>query len=252
MEVILLKKSIIVTMLGTLLLSGCGANNLSSNPAAKVDEKTSESVSTSVEFTPNTLLSETSDKKIAVYGIQEKGDLFSSLDVAIKGETKTFEWSNVTNPSFYPQISVIDLNEDGEDEIVIILTKGTGTGIHNSEVHVLKTDFTEIPVMDPKEFIQNNFKVSLKTDKDVRQYTISVDGQKYSFEFSERDSSEWFEQPTVQSIIRYGIKDNELIAELPIQISEGNYLGDAIIRYSLVNGKLESSKIEISKEGSSL
>ncbi|SDM30838.1 hypothetical protein SAMN05428961_11354 [Paenibacillus sp. OK060] len=247
-----MKKSIIVTMLGTMLLYGCGVNNLSSSPAAKVDEKTSESVSTSVKFIPNTLLSETSDKKIAVYGIQEKGDLFSSLDVAIKGETKTFDWSNVTNPSFYPQISVIDLNEDGEDEIIIILTKGTGTGIHNSEVHVLKRDFTEILVMDPKEFIQTNFKVSLKTDKDVRQYTISVDGQKYSFEFSEMDSSEWFKQPTVQNIIRYGIKDNELIAELPIQISAGNYLGDAIVRYSLVNGKLETSKIQISKEGSSL
>lgn len=106
--------------------------------------------------------------------------------------------------------------------------------------------------MDAKEFVQNNIKVDLKTDKDIRQYTVSVDGQKYSFEFSESDSSEWFEQPTVQNIIRYGIKDNDLIAELPIQISAGNYLGDAIVRYALVDGKLEPSKIEISKEGSSL
>ncbi|WP_339297961.1 hypothetical protein MKY92_24535 [Paenibacillus sp. FSL R5-0623] len=246
-----MKKKFIVTIVGTMLLSGCGVNNQSTSPAMVDEKRSKESVSTSVESTPNTLLSETSDKKIAVYGVQEKGDLFSSLDVAINGEPKTFDWSNVTNPSFYPQIFVIDLNKDGEDEIVIILTKGTGTGIHNSEVHVLRTDFTEIPVTDPKDFVQNNIKVDQKTDKDIWQYTVSVDGHKYSFEFSESDSSEWFEQPTVQNILRYGIKDNELISELPIQISAGNYLGDAIVRYALVNGKLEPSQLEISKEGSS-
>jgi len=250
MEDIFLKKKFIVTMVGTLLLSGCGVNNQSTSPAKVHENKSKESVSTSVESTPKTLLSETSDKKIAVYGVQEKGDFFSSLDVAINGETKTFDWSNVTNSAFYPQISVIDLNEDGENEIVIILTKGTGTGIHDSEVHVLKTDFTEIPVTDPKDFVKNNIKVDLKTDKDIWQYTVSADGHKYSFEFSESDSSEWFEQPTVQNILRYVTKDNELISELPIQISVGNYLGDAIVTYAMVNGKLEPSQIEVLKESS--
>lgn len=56
----------------------------------------------------------------------------------------------MTNPSFYPQLSVIDLDADGEDEMVIVLTKATGTGVHDSEVHVLKSDFTEITVSDPK------------------------------------------------------------------------------------------------------
>lgn len=156
-----MKKKFIVTIVGTMLLSGCGVNNQSTSPAMVDEKRSKESVSTSVESTPNTLLSETSDKKIAVYGVQEKGDLFSSLDVAINGEPKTFDWSNVTNPSFYPQIFVIDLNKDGEDEIVIILTKGTGTGIHNSEVHVLRTDFTEIPVTDRKI----SFKTILKLTK---------------------------------------------------------------------------------------
>lgn len=135
----------------------------------------------------------------------------------INGETKTFNWINVTNPSFYPQISVIDLDSDGENEIVIVLTKATGIGIHNSEVHVLKSDFTELSVSDPKEFVLNNIKVDLKKVKETRQYTVSVDGK--------------------------------LIAELPIQISIGHYLGDAIVRYAFVNGRIEPSKIEFTKEG---
>lgn len=115
-----MKKIMIVTMVGAILLSGCGANNQSSSPV-KIDGN----ASTPATSIPNTLLSETLDKKIAIYGVQEKSqkDIFSSLDVVINGKTKTFNWINVTNPSFYPQISVIDLDADGEDEIVIVLTK---------------------------------------------------------------------------------------------------------------------------------
>ncbi|MFE6074704.1 hypothetical protein ACFVQB_09535 [Paenibacillus sp. NPDC057886] len=249
-----MKKINIFTLVGAILLSGCGANNQSSSPA-KIDKNASkENATTPATSTPNTLLSETSDKRVAIYGVQEteQKDMFSSLNVVINGEAKTFNWINVTNPSFYPQISVVDLNADGKDEIVIVLTKGTGTGVHDSEVHVLKSDFTEISVSDPRKFVLSNIKVDLKTDKDIRKYTLSVDGQEHLFEFSESDSNDWFEQPTVQNILRFGLKDNQLIAELPIQISTGNYLGDAIVRFSFVNGKLEPSKIEIIKEGSSL
>lgn len=249
-----MKKIIIVTLVGAILISGCGAINQSSSPA-KIDTNVSkENATTSATSTPNKLLTETSDKKIAIYGVQEieQKDMFSSLNVVINGEAKTFHWNNVTNPSFYPQISVVDLNADGKDEIVIVLTKGTGTGVHDSEVHVLESDFSEILVSDPRKFVLSNIKVYLKTDRDIRKYTLSVDGQEYLFEFSESDSNDWFEQPTVQNILRFGLKDNQLIAEIPIQISTGNYLGDAIVRYAFVNGKLEPSKIEISKEGNSL
>jgi len=246
-----LKKISIVTMVGAILLCGCGANNQTSSPANTYEAASGLNATPPATSTPNSLLSETSDQKIAIYGVQDKAqkDMFSSLDVVINGETKTFNWINVKNPSFYPQISVIDLDADGEDEIVIVLTKGTGTGVHDSEVHVLKSDFTEISVSDPKEFVLSNIKVDLETVKEVRKYTVSLDKQEYSSEFNESDSNDWFEQPTVQNILRFSLKDNQLIAELPIQISAGHYLGDAIVRYVFVNGKFEPSKIEIAKEG---
>ncbi|WP_440114460.1 hypothetical protein [Paenibacillus sp. QZ-Y1] len=240
-------KIIIVTTVGAILLYGCGANNQSLS-LPKIDESApKESIANPATSTSNTLLSETSDKRIAVYGVQDKTqkDIFSSLDVVINGETKSFNWSNVANPSFYPQISVIDLDADGEDEMVIVLTKATGTGVHDSEVHVLKSDFTEISVSDPKKYVLSHIKVDLKADKEIRKYTLSVDGQKHSFEFSESDTNDWFEQPTVQNILRFEVKDNQLIAKVPIQISTGHYLGDAIVRYALVNGKWEPSTLEI-------
>ncbi|WP_339847421.1 hypothetical protein MKY42_31485 [Paenibacillus sp. FSL W7-1088] len=248
-----MKKISIVSMVGAILLSGCGANNQSSSSANTYEAASGLNATPPATSTLNTLISETSDQKIAIYGVRDKTqkDIFSSFDVELNGELKTFNWSNVTNPSFYPQISVVDLDADGEDEIVIILTKGTGTGVHDSEVHVLQSDFTEILVSDPRKFVLSHIKVDLKTHKEIRQYTVSVDGQEHSFEFSESDSNDWFKQPMVQNILRFEIQDNQLIAELPIQISTSHYLGDAIVRYAFVNGKWEPSKIEMAKGYSS-
>ncbi|WP_169834377.1 hypothetical protein [Paenibacillus donghaensis] len=51
------------------------------------------------------------------------------------------------NPSFYPEIALGNLDGKGEDEFVLILTTGTGTGVHESEVHVLTREMAEIPVV---------------------------------------------------------------------------------------------------------
>ncbi|OPG97375.1 hypothetical protein B2I21_16025 [Chryseobacterium mucoviscidosis] len=67
-----MKKIIIATMAGSILWSGCGANNHSSIPI-KIDEnasKESAATATPAKSTLNTLLSKTSDKRIAVYGVQ--------------------------------------------------------------------------------------------------------------------------------------------------------------------------------------
>ncbi|CAI6080574.1 hypothetical protein PAECIP112173_02932 [Paenibacillus sp. JJ-100] len=242
-----MKKIIIGTMIGAMLLSGCGANNSSIRPAKVEENKSPERMDATA---PDILLSESSNKKAAVYGVQEEGDLFSRLAVVIDGERRVFQWSNVTNPSFYPQISVVDLNEEGKEEVVIVLTKGTGTGIRDSEVHVLQTDFTEIPVSNPIKFVQDHIQIDLKTDKEkeVREYTVMDNTQKHVFKFNESDANQWYDQPTFRNILRFGTRDQGLMAEIPIQISEGNYLGDAVVRYELVDGKLEPSELRITKE----
>ncbi|MEC0123132.1 hypothetical protein [Paenibacillus pabuli] len=54
--------------------------------------------------------------------------------IVINGETKTFKWGNVTNPSFYPQVSVVDLDADGEDEVVIVLIHVTSKNLQLSYI----------------------------------------------------------------------------------------------------------------------
>lgn len=245
-----MKKIVIMAMASAVLMSGCADNQPSIAVNGNV-EKTAEVNSNAAVSAPGVLLSETPDKKVAVYG-KAQGESFISLTVQINGESKTYDWTNVDNPSFYPEISLITIDDVAEDEVVIILTTGTGTGVRDSKVHILTSDFTEIPVADPREAAMSKITVDLKKEKEVRKYTVSIDGKESAaFDFKESDSSDWFDRPTVKNILRYSITNDVLTAEMPLQISVGNYLGSVIVKYELVDGKFEPAKIEVIKEGSS-
>lgn len=231
-----------MVMTGALLLSGCSDDQIIL-PKGNSVENSLESATTVSEL----LLTENKNDQVAIYG-RAQGDVFSSLTVQIDQAAQTYSWSNVSNLSFYPVIYRGSLGAEGEDLIVIVLTKGTGTGVHESEVHVLRPDFTEIPVIDPREFVLKEVQLELHREQGLRHYTLKVNEREYSYDIDDRDSSDWFEQPSVQNIIRYDVQDQGLVAELPIQIAIGQYLGNAIVEYRLVNGELRPSTMELSVE----
>ncbi len=40
-----------------------------------------------------------------------------------------FRWENITNKTFIPKLILSDLNKDGKEELIVILTIGYGTGV---------------------------------------------------------------------------------------------------------------------------
>lgn len=250
-----MKRIITAAITSVILLSGC-SNQQMLNLDNRIPKIAGEPAETDFSASdtapkPNLLLSETPDKKVAIYGNEvTQSDIFKTLTIHIDGESKTFDWVNVKNPSFYPQIFLVDLNADGEKEIAVVLTTGLGTGILESEVRVLTHDFMEIPIGDPREFVMQRLKVDVVTENEVRKYEASYNGRKYSNEFQESDTSEWFEVPTVKNILRFGVQNDKLTADLPVQIGMGVFLGVATVKYEFIDGKLKPSELDITKDGS--
>lgn len=50
--------------------------------------------------------------------------------------TKYPKWEASTSPAYAPQVIFEDINNDKNNELIIILTTGHGTGINEQEVHV--------------------------------------------------------------------------------------------------------------------
>ncbi|MDW0114815.1 hypothetical protein QT711_16585 [Sporosarcina saromensis] len=74
-------------------------------------------------------------------------------------------WINVSNESYWPQLIYRDINQDGEKELIIILTKGYGTGIILQDVHVLHNTETNFGDVYREMIVDNLLAILLKNVK---------------------------------------------------------------------------------------
>jgi hypothetical protein len=118
---------------------------------------------------PEYIVATKSDKdNITIYAKKMEG-LYYDFKIDFNGRifTRPF-WMNVTNPTYPPQIYYEDINKDDRKELIIILTKGYGTGVLDQEVNVFHIDnnqFGEVLVDHPIAIVNKNIKASLDPNK---------------------------------------------------------------------------------------
>jgi hypothetical protein len=85
------------------------------------------------------IVSRNNKENITLYS-KEMNGLFRDFKINFKGEiySRPF-WISETNPSYAPQIIYKDINKDQNKELIIILTKGYGTGVLWEDVYVFDT-----------------------------------------------------------------------------------------------------------------
>lgn len=116
------------------------------------------------------IVSRNDKENITLYAKKMNG-LFRDFKVNFKGAifSRPF-WIGVTTPSYAAQIIHIDINKDQKKELVIILTKGYGTGVLWEDVYVFETmnnhlSINEIIVDNPLAIIHKNVKTKLTAEK---------------------------------------------------------------------------------------
>ncbi|WP_031517355.1 hypothetical protein [Desulfofalx alkaliphila] len=62
--------------------------------------------------------------RVTLYATNVKEDMYEGITVLTKDKSKTFSWVNVMNPTYTPTITITDKDNDGKDEVIIILTTG--------------------------------------------------------------------------------------------------------------------------------
>jgi hypothetical protein len=90
-------------------------------------------------------ISSNSEADSKLYPFQESNGMYEGFVLEIKGKRQYFDWQNVKNPSFRPQMILKDINHDGGKELIVILTTGTGTGYHTEDIHVLNPASFDFP-----------------------------------------------------------------------------------------------------------
>lgn len=171
--------------------------------------------------------------------------LYRDFRIDFKGETyfRPF-WMNDTNPTYAPQIYYEDINNDEKKELIIILTKGYGTSALEEEVYVYRYSNGLICVLvdNPLAIMNKNVKTKLTTEK----AEVRVEHKVYTVDIKplEIKSENLFDDIGFGSIIDYEVKDNQLIAKIPGQISPAGYIGEIDIVYEYRDKMYQAKSIE--------
>ena len=173
-----------------------------------------------------------------LYPFRETEGSYKGFIVEIKGESKYFDWENTVNPTYAPKMFYDDINSDGKNELIVILTIGTGTGVHIEKIHVIDPEnFTEYEAVNPLDIINQNVGSSIMHENDSTIITVTVNGLDSRITLNEEyvSNNNWADEVIFKNIIKYSVEDSELKAIISAQVSPTVYIGEIIITYKFGN-----------------
>jgi hypothetical protein len=158
-------------------------------------------------------------------------------------------WKNEISPVFSPKLFYKDINQDGQKELIIVLTTYHGSDLHIQEVHVLHKiqnnksyKYTEIIVENPSDIFHENVKTTL-----TKSEAIIIIGDKKNIIKLKKfgvEPSHIYSSIDIENALSYEIKDNKLTAILGARIAPSVIVGNFLITYIFKNGRYQMSEIE--------
>lgn len=190
------------------------------------------------------------EDNVTLYASEREGNL-EKFRLEANGINQYFPfWINVDNEAYWPQLFYKDINQDGEKELIIVLTRGYGTGLINQEVHVLqKTEtnmgnvYKEMIVDNPLEILLKNVKTKLTKSS----ATINIGNNITDINLDKLgiDAKNIFSDIVTDNLVRFSVLNNELTAIIGAQVSPvGGYIGSFYITYEYKNGMYIVKKID--------
>lgn len=199
------------------------------------------------EFEGYEIVSRNDKENITLYAKKMDG-LFRDFKISFKGGiySRPF-WISETNPTYAPQIIYKDINKDQNKELIIILTKGYGTGVLWEDVYVFDTlnnrlNVNAVIVDNPLAIIHKNIKTKLTAEK----AEIIVGDKKCTVDITplEIKPENIFDDIGFGSIVDYEVSDNQLIVSVAGQISPASFVGSIVIVYEYRDKMYQAKSIE--------
>ncbi|WP_046212684.1 hypothetical protein [Paenibacillus wulumuqiensis] len=169
---------------------------------------------------------------ITIEGALGKDGNYHNLSLHTPMFQCTLPGTQVSNPSYAPLISEADLDGDGQQEIIVNLTYGYGTGAYLNAIQVFRQNGESIPVEPLSNSVQ-------------RQFTTELEASSIQLHVNDRVTTiplERFTQPPAANeqnyihggdVQQYTVEDNQIHAAYSLQAGTSEFIGelDAVYRY---------------------
>lgn len=212
-------------------------------------------------FSSNVVLAEesTEQKQILVEGNEKEGvylyatpnpkeELLTDFEVKIGKEIfETYGWNAPMREERKPELHVVDLNKDGQKEIVVIITIGTGTWVVQKEAHIIQQVETidgkvyeEMDIENPVHTIELDFKITA-TDK-----TIQVKGRGHIWKAVNSCGKTYYRHrfPFYQSV-NWKVEANQLVANVGLTLTHNCVPAGFVIKYKQKGEIYVAKKVDV-------
>jgi len=222
-------------LLSVAIFSGCSSHNTEDNTQEQGSGKTPIEQDTAQQDAK--LIGTSEHKEVKLY------EETNGVTLYFNGKVKEFNWpfhnSSVLNP---PQVFYTDVTGDDNEEAVIIIHTGKGTGLNNYNIHVVNKDLTEIKVPDYEEIVAKHIESKVvKKDNGTLGITVKAQGKEYNFDFG-FDPAPDFKQDDLGfgGVFIYLLENQKIKLHLAASVGiSPTYVADFYITYKFDSAKNE-------------
>lgn len=187
------------------------------------------------------------DADATLYAVEKSG-YYTNFELKVKDGIRHFPyWRSSSNREI--ELYYSDINKDGVNELIIVLTTGAGSGVSEKEVHVFNVNQSTPGEFLNESFVDNPIIVAMKNVKTkltAKKAEVTI-GKKRTVVNIEKlgiDPSHLFKDIAYGSIIEYEIQNGELTAILPTLITPGGEsVGSIIITYEYKDKMYQAKNI---------
>ncbi|QDY84501.1 copper amine oxidase [Paenibacillus polymyxa] len=232
-------KLLIVILLSMLLSSSVMTSN---HPSSGVVTETVRS---------HPLASAPEDSSVRLYAVSPSQGIFHSAVLEIGQQRRTFQWSGLAEISAAPQLYYRDVNEDGVREVIVILTRASGTGVELQEMHIVNAQtMAEYTVESAANEVAQRVHSSVELRDHNRQVHINVtiDGTTHTMD---PKASVFYDDPAhftkhldFSSVVIYDAEQSPLQATVSGSVSPSEFVGDLDLKYVYEQGQFRVGPIK--------
>ncbi|MFF2448266.1 hypothetical protein ACFVSW_14295 [Neobacillus sp. NPDC058068] len=180
--------------------------------------------------------------KATLYATKREGDL-EKFRLEMDGGIRWFPyWRSTAAPAFGPRLFFEDINEDGKEELVIVLTTDHGTGIMITEAHVLQKTMTNIGEIFEEKLIDNPVAIINKNVK-----TKKVSNDQVEITIGKKKTNDTTHDYLKHEQIDFSVYKNELVVFISGHISPPTE-GGILITYQFKDNMYQTKNIEYLKK----
>lgn len=183
--------------------------------------------------------------------VEGSGYIYNGMVLEVNGKTREYSDWKGEGGSYKPEVHELDLNGDGQKEIVVLYTEGHGTGIYLGQARIINPlTLEEMKMQSLDEIVKQHVESKVSVESDRVNVDVAVDGVQAEPSRIEGDTSGgvYNEELGFGGVTYYSVEDGQLVVSAAGSYGVALYAGDLTFAYKYMDGEWKATDLKYSME----